>query len=188
MRVGGFNEAFNPCGEDYDFHLRTCREGLVGFVNVPSILYQVGMEDQITNPASRAHRVSLAHNFLKTIKPVIEGNRDRITLDEKSVHGALGYAHRWLGQELLLDGRNSEARPHLRESLRYQKNARGLALWCMSYVPRSIFSLLQPVMKSMFGTLRAAGVLRKATAAAVMTLLADVDTCLDLLEVLTPGF
>ncbi len=30
-------------GEDYDFHLRTCREGPVGFVDLATIRYQTGI-------------------------------------------------------------------------------------------------------------------------------------------------
>ena len=50
-RVKGFNEEWRS-GEDYDFHLRTCREGLVGFIDLPSIQYQRGMPDRLTRHRS----------------------------------------------------------------------------------------------------------------------------------------
>src|SRR5262249_32004512 len=40
QKVGGFNEGLRRTGEDYDFHLRTCREGPVGLLDLPAIRYQ----------------------------------------------------------------------------------------------------------------------------------------------------
>ena len=116
-RVVGFNEELRYSGEDFDFHLRTCREGMVGFVDVASIDYQIGMPDQLT---SRSYGVHLSRNFLNTIEPVIQRDRDRIRLPEQTIRSTLAYGHRWLGRELLLNGDAVEARRELRESLRWQ--------------------------------------------------------------------
>ena len=35
-------------GEDHDFHFRTCREGPVAFLDVPTMLYQVGGSDRLS--------------------------------------------------------------------------------------------------------------------------------------------
>ena len=46
--VGLFDERYRT-GEDYDFHLRTCYEGPVALLDVPSIRYRIaGGEDQLT--------------------------------------------------------------------------------------------------------------------------------------------
>lgn len=46
--VGFFYEAFRS-GEDYEFHLRTCREGPVAFLDESSVRYRLpGGEDQLT--------------------------------------------------------------------------------------------------------------------------------------------
>ena len=47
-KVRGFNEELRISGEDYDFHLRTCREGPVGFIDLATIRYQTGMPDRLT--------------------------------------------------------------------------------------------------------------------------------------------
>ena len=41
-KVGLFNTNYQPTGEDYDFHIRTCREGPVGYLDLSSMYYQVG--------------------------------------------------------------------------------------------------------------------------------------------------
>src|SRR5262249_48385780 len=73
--VRGFNEALKVSGEDYDFHLRTCREGLVGFVDVASILYQTGMPDRLT---AKAYTLYASQNCLTTVLDVLRQDRDRI--------------------------------------------------------------------------------------------------------------
>jgi glycosyltransferase involved in cell wall biosynthesis len=50
LKVAGFREELRTTGEDYDFHLRTCREGPVAFVDIETIGYTVGRADQLTAP------------------------------------------------------------------------------------------------------------------------------------------
>jgi glycosyltransferase involved in cell wall biosynthesis len=70
--IKGFNEVLKISGEDYDFHLRTCRECPVGFIDVSSIRYQVGLSDQLTHSSRSIH---IARSFLRTIEPVIQHER-----------------------------------------------------------------------------------------------------------------
>ena len=140
--VEGFNEDLKPSGEDYDFHLRTCREGQVGFVDVASIRYQIGMPDQLTH---RAYGVHIARNFLKTIEPVIEKDRHRIHLHKGVLDGTLAYAHRWLGEELLLTGSLVEARSHLAESLRKQWSTKAAGLYALALLPAGSVPFLREV-------------------------------------------
>lgn len=138
-RVGGFDEKLMVSGEDFDFHLRTCREGMVGFVDVASTRYQIGRPDQLTH---RSHAVDMSRNFLSTIEPVIRRDRERIRLPERILRGTLAYAHRWLGEELLIAGSVSEARKRLLASLRWQWHAWPTGLYVFSLLPPGCIHLL----------------------------------------------
>jgi glycosyltransferase involved in cell wall biosynthesis len=128
-KVRGFNEELVRSGVDFDFHLRTCREGPVAFADVPTIRYRIGMPDAMTHPS---RRVKMAGNFLRTISPVIERDRERINLPQKMIDEVLAEAESFLGEALLDNGEDREARTHLANSLRYDpwqpRTARLLAL------------------------------------------------------------
>jgi len=116
-KVVGFNEDLKFSGEDYDFHLRTCREGPVAFLDLATIEYQVGRADQLTRPAYRIH---MAHNFLKTITPILDRDRNRIDLPAPMLAHVQAEAHAWIGREHLELGQLRDTRAHLVQSLRYQ--------------------------------------------------------------------
>jgi hypothetical protein len=140
-KVQGFNEALRVAGEDYDFHLRTCREGPVGFVDVASILYQTGMADRLS---SRAYRVDAALNCLATVLPVVRQDRTRIRLPQAMIRGRLAEIHEWAGHALLERGQGKEARKHLLESLRYRPlQPAVLRLLVHASLPEGVGSLLQ---------------------------------------------
>lgn len=151
-RVQGFDEKLRVSGEDFDFHLRTCREGMVGFVDVASTLYQIGMPDQLTR---RSNGVHMSRNFLSTIEPVVQRDRERIRLPERTLKGTLAYGHRWLGEELLLAGREAEARQHLLESLRWQWRAWTAGLYALSLLPPRCIHLLIGMARPIYHTLKA---------------------------------
>jgi GT2 family glycosyltransferase len=114
-QVGGFDESLRHSGEDYDFHLRTCREGPVGLLDLPAIRYQQGMADRLTAPRFRVH---MAENVLKTIEPVLRRDAARIDLPERMIRWTLAKAHAWVAYERLELGELATARRHYRESLR----------------------------------------------------------------------
>lgn len=116
-KVRAFNVELKHSGEDYDFHLRTCREGPVAFVSLASIQYQKGMPDQLTR---EAYKIFLARNFLKTIRPALERDRDRIWLPRHMIRHVLSDAHDWVGEAALDIGQHGEARRNLLISLRYR--------------------------------------------------------------------
>jgi glycosyltransferase involved in cell wall biosynthesis len=118
-RVGGFDESLLRSGVDFDFHLRVCREGVVAYADVASILYQIGATDQMTHPS---RRVRMAENFLRTIAPVIERDRARITLTQDMLDDLFAEAHGFLGQALLDAGDDRRARRELAESLRLKRD------------------------------------------------------------------
>lgn len=151
-RVEGFDEKLKVSGEDFDFHLRTCREGLVGFVDVASTRYQIGMPDQLTR---RSNGVYMSRNFLSTIEPVVQRDRERIRLPERTLKGTLAYGHGWLGEELLLSGREAEARPRLLESLRWQWRPWTAGLYALSLLPPGCVHLLLRLARPLYRALNA---------------------------------
>jgi hypothetical protein len=114
--VGTFDEALYPAGEDYDFHLRTCKFGPVAFLDFPTINYEVGGADAL----SRYGDV-LAVNFLKVVKRTLKEDRSRIHLTKDQIHWVLADAEGWIGGSLLEKGQ-SGARKHLLKSLRHRPN------------------------------------------------------------------
>jgi hypothetical protein len=129
-RVDGFDEDFRS-GEDHDYHLRTCREGPVAFIDVPAIQYQRGLGDHLTGL-----RYTIAYNFLLTITRAVERDPDRIRLPRHMLHWVLGYAHSWVGEELMKMGEHAQARPYLARSLGYRSwQPRVLAQLGLSYLP-----------------------------------------------------
>jgi glycosyltransferase involved in cell wall biosynthesis len=132
QRVGGFPED-RRTGEDYDFHLRTCRLGPVAFLDVPSTLYQRGMPDRLTRPDLR---IKLARAFLETLERALAEDADRITLPPAMIRAARAEANAWIGTVLFDEGNFAEARPYLAESLRQGGGERGLRLkWLVCRPP-----------------------------------------------------
>lgn len=116
QRVQGFNEALRFSGEDYDFHLRTCREGPVGLLDVSAIRYQQGMPDRLTG---KKYRIHMAENLLRTIQPVIEHDRRDIHLPDRMIRQKLAEAHAWAAWENLDLGEAVTARRHYMKSLQH---------------------------------------------------------------------
>jgi glycosyltransferase involved in cell wall biosynthesis len=133
-RVGGFSLELRHTGEDYDFHLRTCREGPVAYLDAPSILYQRGRTDQLTySPRLGLH---MAKNFLKTVAPVIERDRARIKLPRMMLDEVLAEAHAWVGECHADRGEHADARRELAASLRHKRRQpRVMALLALALLP-----------------------------------------------------
>jgi glycosyltransferase involved in cell wall biosynthesis len=136
-RVGGFNESLKFSGEDYDFHLRTCREGPVAFVNISSILYQTGRMDQLT---SRKYAIHMARNFLTTITSALADSRHRIDLPPYMIARVQAFAHAWIGAEHLELGEHESARRHMRQSLNHRHLQPKLwVLYVLSLLPHIMY-------------------------------------------------
>lgn len=137
-KVKSFNEQWRS-GEDYDFHLRTCREGPVAFVSLATIQYQRGMADRLTRYSGM-----VADNFLKTLTAALEQDRARINLPQAMLNLALADAHLWVGMESLNAGDHRSARRHLATSLWYKtRQPRVLALLALSCLPRKLGQTLR---------------------------------------------
>jgi glycosyltransferase involved in cell wall biosynthesis len=109
--VKAFREDFLS-GEDYDFHFRTCREGPVAFLDLPTIQYQLGLGDRLTRLTDL-----IAVNYLKTISAAL-GRRDHgLDLPQGVIRRILANAHAWVGGEFARAGDFRGARAHLARSL-----------------------------------------------------------------------
>jgi hypothetical protein len=133
--VGPFDETLWPAGEDYDFHWRTCREGAVGFLDVPSIRYRISAPDQLTGPA---YRVAIARNNLRTLERRIREDRGRLPLPRATIRQILSEAHGWLGEELQRGNLAGSTR-HLASGLRLRPRPRQAALLTLSLLPFQAF-------------------------------------------------
>lgn len=115
LKVGPFDESLRVAGEDYDFHLRTCREGPVAFADVVSIRYRLGMADRITRPENDIH---FAQTFLATISRAMARDSGRIHLSPAEVRKVFAEAHWWVASAALERNDPATARGHLMLSLR----------------------------------------------------------------------
>lgn len=150
QQVVGFNEALKFSGEDYDFHLRTCRAGPVAFVNIPSIKYQIGGEDQLTHPKYAIH---MARNFLATIRPVLKRDRERISLPQHMLIALQAFAYGWIGTEYFELGDHAHALLYIRHSLHYRRRQPHLwALYGLALLPapasRKVLALVRAVKRA----------------------------------------
>ncbi len=134
-KVCAFDVELRHSGEDYDFHLRTCREGPVAFVSLASVKYQKDMPDQLTG---YAYNIFRARNFLRTIQVALDRDRDRIRLPSHMLRFVLSDAHDWIGEAALDIGEHREARRNLLLSLYYRpRRLRTAALLLVALLPRN---------------------------------------------------
>jgi GT2 family glycosyltransferase len=133
LKVGGFNESLQFSGEDYDFHLRACGAGPVALIDVPTVLYTVGVADQLTAPAYGVH---IARNALTVVETALAADRGRITLKPALLRARFAKLHRWLGEELANAGQRTEAGISFLRSLRSQPwQPRTWLLFCALFLP-----------------------------------------------------
>ncbi|MBI5761249.1 MAG: glycosyltransferase family 2 protein [Planctomycetales bacterium] len=114
LRVGEFVSKYTHGGEDFHFHLRTCREGPVALLDLPTIQYQRGFADQITRPGSQ---LNFSKSFLDTIETELAEHGDRIRLPKWMIREVLAEAHGWIGDSALSMERRGLARRELVRSL-----------------------------------------------------------------------
>jgi GT2 family glycosyltransferase len=150
-KVGEFNEELQFSGEDYDFHLRTCRHGPVGFIDLATIRYQIGMPDQLSRDEYTIHA---AMNCQKSVLPFIEHARSEIKLSDRMIRLRLAEMHSWLGEKLLNNGDVSQSRVYLCKSLRHQLwQPRVLKLLVLASLPGSLRQPLRRLAKALKATL-----------------------------------
>ncbi|MFT3929891.1 MAG: glycosyltransferase [Spongiibacteraceae bacterium] len=115
QETGFFDENFRT-GEDYDFHLRSCRAGPSALIDAPAIGYRIaGGSDQLT---SNSHMVEMSINGLRTQEAAIARDRQRVDLTNAEIADILASSNVWVASELFDAGEFIRARPHYRRSLR----------------------------------------------------------------------
>jgi glycosyltransferase involved in cell wall biosynthesis len=144
--VGRFNPALGPSGEDYDFHLRTCRARPVAFVDLAAIRYQKGFADHLSRPH---YGLVMARNFLKTISPVLERDGPRIRLPRWMIREVLAEAHAWVSWAAAEKGERGPALQHGLQSLWYKPWQRSLASPLVrSLLPSGCVKVLREVLRA----------------------------------------
>lgn len=151
-QVGLFNLDYRPMGEDFDFHLRTTRLGRVGFVDLSSIRYEIGVPGALTE---RKNMVAAAKNFLRTVEPYVERERDKIKLPDGMIRQTLSYGYRWYGTELVLGGEAKAARAALLHSLREKWSGGAMLFLCATWLPQSWLQALRQLRRVAKGGHRA---------------------------------
>lgn len=114
-KVGFFREEFRHAGEDYEFHLRVCREGRVLFADTVTTQYQVGAADRITRPELQW---DMATAYITTLHEALERDPDRITLPKETVDENRAGAYAWAARAALDAGRGRDARMMYLRALR----------------------------------------------------------------------
>jgi glycosyltransferase involved in cell wall biosynthesis len=150
-QVGLFREDY-LAGEDYDYHLRTCREGAVAFIDVSSITYQVGRSDQLTVRC----RTHIAINYLNTVEPMLRQYRGRVSLPPGTFKGVFAAAYAEVGDLLMENGDITKALKALLTSLSYRvEQPRTWALFILCLLPFSLGRWLRRAYRSAKGAIGA---------------------------------
>ena len=146
--VQAFDEDLKSSGEDFDFHLRTCKYGPVALIDLPSIQYQKGRGDQLS-------RNSLANavNFLRTVDRAIQVEQGTGRFSPERVQFVLTHAHAWVADEQYRAGAATLARKHALESLRLNpRQPRLLALSAIASIPAPARTALTRIYAALKGS------------------------------------
>lgn len=143
QKVRGFREDLKQTGEDFDFHLRTCREGPVAYVEVESIGYTVGRNDQLT--ARRPELAAkMAHNALLTIESALADGAHLVKLPSGAVDRMLADTRMWATESFMEAGQNREARRHAWKGMRRNpRRLRACLFLLLSLLPAGSLSRLR---------------------------------------------
>jgi len=138
QRVGGFDEAMRPAGEDYLYFFETSACGPVALLDTSSTLYRVGDADQITAPWCSQYRYRAT---LKIARETLEHPLEPIALPPSLIAERLAGAYEGVGEEELRVGDRGQARRHLWTSLRYRPwQPRCLVYLLFSLLPAAAFN------------------------------------------------
>ncbi|AFL89043.1 glycosyl transferase [Terriglobus roseus DSM 18391] len=149
LLVAGFDETLKRSGEDYDFHLRTCKEGPVALLDAPAIRYRKGRADRLTR-----HTDASAINFLATVEKAVASDTEG-RLRKQDVELVRREANEWIAEEKfkLRDGRG--VRQHVFRALRRNPRKRRLVvLVVLSYIPPALLDLVLRSYRSAKAKLR----------------------------------
>lgn len=117
-QVGPFDARIRRGGEDFKFHLATCRLGEVAFIDVPSILYRIGIGDHLTNRENNLH---FARAFLLTLQDELAAHTSEVDLPPAELRGIVAGAHDWLANELFASGERLESFRHAVQAILHRR-------------------------------------------------------------------
>lgn len=144
-KVKGFDESLKLSGEDYDFHLRTCKWGPVGLIDIASIQYQKGRTDHLSNDSG-----ATANNFLTTVQRAIQEDAAARRFRPERVRRVLSEAHGWVAEECFKRKESGAVRSHALQSLRSRPlQPRLVALFAASCLPRTATAALMRTYRSL---------------------------------------
>jgi len=145
-QAGGFDEQLRPTGEDFDFHLRTCRETPVALIDVATIRYMNGRDDQLTSESLQHH---MAVNYLRTIAPVIDRDRHLLHWSDRQLREIQARGHTWDSMSYYYTGDYASAHRHLLQSLRQQWAWR-IALYAgLTEMPAAVIGALRRTIRTL---------------------------------------
>ena len=101
-------------GEDWPFHLAVSRNTKGGFLDLAAIDYQIGREDQATNPKND---ILYARAYLQTVTREYEEFGDDLNIPDQTATSVFSFAHSWLASASIKSDRQA-ARRHIVDSLR----------------------------------------------------------------------
>jgi hypothetical protein len=150
MKTGFFREDYRT-GEDYEFHLRTCKLGPVAFADAVTTSYKVGMNDALSAPA---HAIPLATHFVEVFEQTLREDRDRITLPKSWLQDSAAHAYAWAGWAYMTDGQLRPAQSYFLKSLRAKPwQPRQLAYFvATSLLPPQALALLRSLRRRLTGS------------------------------------
>lgn len=142
--VRGFDTRFKPCGEDYDFHMRTTACGPVAFFDIPSIQYRIGIDDQITSK----YLLYFARHDLISVKRWLDLAAGRYEMSKDRVDARLARTYGWIAEEEIAAGNWNLARQSLLSTMRLQPlRKRQAILLAFTLFPPVVFRAAQSALR-----------------------------------------
>ncbi len=149
-QVGPFDPSIRAGGEDYKYHLATTRLCDVALLDVPTIDYRIGGDDQITN---LRNQVNFATSFLRTLDEHVAQHREEILLSDDELTTIRAGAYDWLASALVESG---QRRPAARNALRAIRQRPALpTAWktlMKTLLPRSAVDLVRAARRIRSGS------------------------------------
>lgn len=147
-KVGLFDLELKRSGEDYDFHFRTCREGVVAYLDISSTLYRIGAADQLTE---QKYIIWIARNNLKTVNKMLSVAKGEIDLPRKMLRSHLAWSNAWVGF-MEFEENSIRARSYFKKSLQYSLFQKKVAIYLiLSYLPSGAVEKLRWVWRKLKG-------------------------------------
>ena len=108
-QIGPFDTAMRNGGEDFKFHLATCRLGEVAYIDAASILYRINLGDNITRPSNRIH---FARSYVRTLHEELAEHGLESGLTRRERRAVVAESYDWLAHEEMETGKKLASLKH----------------------------------------------------------------------------